>query len=485
MKLTRIEINNYRSIQSLEIEIKPINESFTYTLLGINESGKSSILKAISLFDDDKINYPLDFFDTKEKVSVVFSYILEDSDIVNMNEKLIKEFSFDKDLLKKIEITEIEIVIEFENNSEAKKTTYEDVIFKEEVFPSYTLKERKVSRKLKMANEENKDEALDLSAFFNEFLPTYFWSVGHFTTFWKSSSEYLISDEIDLIEFSNDPKKISVPLKNCFDLADIINIKEQIDLLKTSAVAIQNLEEILSDKTTKHIKRIWPEHPIKIKFKINNLKLSFLVEDEGVKFNNKLTSQRSDGFRQLISFLLTLSAEHKTDALSNSILILDEPETHLHPTAQINLRDELINISKNNNNNIVFFATHSNYMIDKENMDRCLIIKKRKDGKTTIENISIHKTSYAEVNYLVFNILSNDYHNELYGYAEDLILSKLNGLPKEKKWYNAKYDKEESVSLQTYIRHSIHHPENKRNTLPTEKELKKSIETLRKILERT
>ena len=452
MKLTKIEINNYRSIESLVIEVKPVDESYTYTLLGINESGKSSILKAISLFDDDKIDYPLDFFNTKEKVTIKFSYSPNDFDITVLCDKLIKEFNFDKELTKKIKIDKVVVKIEFENNLESLKTTYEDIEFKEQIITNYTCKDKKVTKKINRASEENQDESLDLLAFFIEFLPTYFWSTGHSTTFWKSSSEYLISDEIDLVEFAKDPKKISIPLKNCFDLAQITDVKSEIQLLQNSPVSIQNLEELLSSKTTKHIKKIWPEHPVKIKFKINNLKLSFLVEDEGVSFNNKLTSQRSDGFRQLISFLLTLSAEHRIDTLTRSILILDEPETHLHPTAQINLKNELINISKNDNNNIVFYATHSNYMIDKESMERCFIIKKVNNEKTNIENILLNKTSYAEVNYTVFNILTNDYHNELYGFAEELFTNKLNGLARDKKWFNTIFNRTEDVSLPKYIK---------------------------------
>ena len=52
MKLASIILKNYKSIEELEIEIKEIDGSFTYALLGINESGKSSILKAISYFED-------------------------------------------------------------------------------------------------------------------------------------------------------------------------------------------------------------------------------------------------------------------------------------------------------------------------------------------------------------------------------------------------------------------------------------------------
>lgn len=483
MKLQRIEISNYRSIEFLELNITPIDNSFTYTLLGINESGKSNILKAINLYDSNSVNFPLDYFNPKQPITISFSYLPEDSDIKDLNEKLMKEHDFEKDLLAQIEINQVTVKVEFANSVDNKQLTTEEINFKEHTFPSYTIKDGKVLKKIRTANEESQEESLNLVELFRDKLPTYFWSCSHITTFWKSSPEYLISDEIDLAEFAKEPSKVSIPLKNCFELAKLKDIKTEISQLG-NPVAIQNLEEILGDKITKHIKNIWPQHPIKIKFKINNNKLSFLVEDLGVKFKNKMTRQRSDGFRQLISFLLTLSAQNRSENLSNSILILDEPETHLHPTAQINLRNELIKLSKSESNNIVFYATHSNYMIDKDNMERSFIIRKKENEKTEIENVVLNKTSYSEVNYVVFDIPTNDYHNELYGSAEELQPTKLNNITKDRKWYNALKKVEEPVSLSTYIRHSIHHPENKSNAPFSEKELKKSIDTLRTILGR-
>ena len=79
----------------------------------------------------------------------------------------------------------------------------------------------------------------------------------------------------------------------------------------------------------------------------------------------------------------------------------------------------------------------------------------------------------------------NDYHNELYGYLESTPEGKqrLNGLPRTRKRYNAKFKKDEEVSLSTYIRHSIHHPENGKNPPYTEEQLRESIETMRRLVQ--
>ena len=121
-------------------------------------------------------------------------------------------------------------------------------------------------------------------------------------------------------------------------------------------------------------------------------------------------------------------------------------------------------------------------MIDKEHIERCFRVSKQSNRKTKLEKFQAGQKSYAEVNYDVFDIVSSDYHNELYGYLEDVDKTKLDGLDKTKKWKNKKNGGAETdVSLATYIRHSIHHPENTLNTKFTPEELQESIEKLREL----
>lgn len=477
MNLKEISIKNFRSICNLTFKIEPIANSYTYTLIGINESGKSSFLMAINLLNKESISFPSDYFNETENVSVVLKYELNVEEIKQLKDELFNKYKFEKSLIGRIEIEDITIAVEFEPIESGQRIITEVVNFMEADFPSYTLSDN-IPVKRDKTNELQVD--FNLNQFFEKYLPDYFWAISHYVTFWKSSPEYLIIDEIDLMSFSLDPKSVSIPLKNCFGLAGIEDIKKEIAKLN-SPVSIQNLEELLGDKVTTHINKIWLEHPVKIKFKINNNKLTFLVEDKGVKFRNKTTNQRSDGFRQLISFLLTLSAENASQEFSNTILLLDEPETHLHPTAQINLKNEIIKLSQNGNNNIIFFATHSNYMIDKENIERCYKVFKEKNSITKFNKIAVGNTSYSEVNYEVFSIPTNDYHNELFGSIEESNKNKIYALPKNKKWNNEKKGIIEDVSLTIYIRHSIHHPENTKNPKFTEKDLRESIEILKSL----
>lgn len=479
MKLKKISIENYRSINNLDFEIKEINNSYTYSLLGINESGKSSFLKALSLFDDDEVNYPEDYFSDSKPIKIIFHYSLEKNNLDKLKKHLTSNYKFDRELLNQIMIKSIEITSLYDASKNNSQEIMEKVSFEKDSFPNYTLKGTIPTKKGK---DELSLKDFNLTNFFEEELDDYFWEKSHQVVLWKSTSEYLMLDDIDLHSFAEKPKDISIPLLNCFRLAGIKEslIKHEVSKL-SSAVAINSLQTKLSELTTKHINNVWPEHPISITFQIDSDKISLLIEDNGVKFQPKTTGQRSDGFKQFISFLLTISVENYNGELDNTILLVDEPETHLHPPAQINLLKELIKISSNEKNNILFFATHSNYLIDKENLDRNYKVFKQKNHTTFIQKIEKKTSSYSEVNFEVFGIETTDYHNELYGYIEAENKTLITSLPKKKIWKNTKINKEYDVSLSEYIRHSIHHPENQTNLKYTDKELSDSIKVLKKL----
>mgnify|MGYP001613685531 CR=1 FL=1 len=480
MKLLSLTIKNFRSIEEETFNIAEVDGTHTFTLIGINESGKSSFLKATSLVDndDEKVIFPKDYFEEGEPIIITLNYQLEAQEEKELKNAL-AEKGFEKDILSKVKIDKLSVCATFDPAANAPKKVFDQIVLQKKVFDDYTLQGDKPVKK----DPQQTQEDFDLEKYFETHMPKYFWKIAHRIVFWKSDSKHLINEQINLDAFATDPENISIPLMNCFRLAGVSqdDIPVQIAKLKTDSAEINNLQEKLGDKVTAHIKKVWPQHPVKIKFQIDNSLLSFLVEDEKVKYKSKTTEQRSDGFRQFISFLLTISAESATNQLSNSLLLLDEPETHLHPQAQEYLKDELIKITRNDENNIVFFATHSNYMIDKDHIERCFRVSKQSNRKTKLEKIELGKTSYSEVNYEVFGIPSSDYHNELYGYLEEIEKAKLDALPKTKKWKNKKSGTTEDVSLAMYIRHSIHHPENTTNAKFTPEELQESIDTLRKV----
>lgn len=473
MKLKSIQIKNYRSIDDAVITITQCPDgSLTFGLIGINEAGKSSLLKAISLKDGLHPVALKDFRDKKNRVEVRFDYEFEEGD-------------FDGDvqgLMSELILNDSEVAPEDVGVESATLITYFDssspTIKKNEVIVHTSVNDVTVSSGI------NFDLVLNAS---------------HKVIFWTAESRYLLSEPITLTTFANNPDAISIPLKNCFALAGITGteIPARISQLPSESTEREELEKNLGESVTAHIKNVWPNHPIEITFNYDSGVINFHIKDVGVKGKAKTADQRSDGFKQFISFLLTISAQSKYGQLSNSILLLDEPETHLHPQAQQFLLEELIKISNNNKtNNLVFFATHSNYMIDKKDLSRNFKVTKADNDKTTIERFDNKISSYSSVNYEVFEIPTSDYHNELYSKLHekhqnvDLVdesrngiknfdlgfFQKEKGLKADRPWKK----KANQITLSTYIRNCINHSDN--GDTYTEKELQTSIELMRSLL---
>lgn len=439
MILDRIEIKNFRSIESLKIDPKELKDgSKTFALIGVNEAGKSSILRAISLKDSQFQVTSKDYKNPDEEITICFDY---------------KITADDQNWLS---------TITFESTESDQNKSWTDL--------SYTLIYKPNDQKqylnitLRQAGtlaEETIKEA-DLAG-----------SDFHDTVYWTSDDKYLISKPIQLSQFAID-NNLSIPLKNCFSLAGYDDIASTIKKGLSELPEKSLLQDNLSEATTNHIKQVWPDHPIDIRFEIDNGIIHFLIRDNGVK-KPKTTDQRSDGFRQFISFLLTISAEDKGGSLSNKILLLDEPETHLHPQAQINLLDELKKITSNDRNNFVLFATHSGFMIDTDHLERNYRVSKTQDT-SKIDQFKQDQSTYAKIMYEVFEIPSKDYHSELFTELHFKFLDEEaeSGKPYntglkhfDQQFFNGKhklkkdhpYDgNEKSSTLPTYIRNCINHP---------------------------
>ncbi len=388
MKLKSVRIKNYRSIEDLPFEIEPLDDgSFAYGLIGINEAGKSSFLKALALLDDHTNIKPElgDFHNKSNPITVVFIYEQSDKEISDSKRLILEKFPELK--IANEELKSVTLYVNFE-------------------YPSL---EKKMSLVCAHIKSEQKDDIENL-------LKDHIYTQSHYTIFWKSEDRYLINKEISLNAFSADPDNVSIPLKNCFSLLGLDTkekIQSKVQEISSDSTERQVLRTDLGNKVTKLIKQVWPNHPITITFDISGDIINFHVNDPNGR--PRTTNQRSDGFKQFVSFLLNVSSQRETRELSDSLILLDEPETHLHPQAQEYFLSELIKISQGENN-ICFFATHSNYMIDKNDLSRNYkVVKSGQTNKTSIEKFDKSISTYASVNYDVFGLPSSDYFNQLYG----------------------------------------------------------------------
>lgn len=471
MKLQSITIKNYRSIENVKFDINQVSDgTFTYGLIGVNEAGKSSILQSFALLDEHVIPTASDFQDKDLPIEVEYEYVQEKDDVVVCKELIVKKYPDIK--IKDNDIKNVTLKVNYS-------------------LPNLQLVKTISFNDLTDENIKTQIEPLLLDQIF---------SSTHYTIYWKYAEKYLITNQILLSQFASNPDNISIPLKRCFELCGYDTkqkIQSIIQTITTDSTEREDLRDKLGQQVTSLIRKVWPNHLITITFDISGDGINFHVKDSNKKA--KTTSQRSDGFKQFISFLLNISAQKEVNSLSNSLILLDEPETHLHPQAQEYFLSELIKLTSSDNN-ICFFATHSNYMIDKKCLSRNFkVVKHDKDEKTEVIPFDEKNSTYASVNFEVFGILDDSYHNELYDFLRQRLLDEINETLEEdkkketigisafdeqffvqklklKKTHPEK-GKQNQVTLPTFVRNCIHYPANKNKNFLSQ--LKESIALMR------
>jgi AAA15 family ATPase/GTPase len=209
--------------------------------------------------------------------------------------------------------------------------------------------------------------------------------------------------------------------------------------------------------------------------------------------NNKIQvniSSLGSGYEMF--FCLVYSCFLAKQSGKDLIILIDEPELHMHPKLQKSLVDFLLEESKNFQ---IILSTQSplfvkNVMVNK--IVKVLILKREGLSAPRINAIEEKVLPYLsadEVNYIAFGLPTVEYHNELYGHLhftygfqkgiKDFDNDFFIGQHGESKSYPWKGIQNE-VSLHTFIRNQIHHPED--NQSVDSNNLKQSIDGMRKIL---
>ena len=175
-------------------------------------------------------------------------------------------------------------------------------------------------------------------------------------------NEYGRDKTIPSIEFSEDEFDKAETVDNLFYLAELdVNELEE---AKNSPSQLIKLLNTCSKRLTEKLNPAWKGDPIHVELRLNpNNIMSVVISDvhkDGTVTNTGLLNRRAEGFKWTFSFIVNFAAETQRAELKEAILLLDEPARNLHPTQQRGISDLLKNLAGLNQ---VLYATHSPYMI--------------------------------------------------------------------------------------------------------------------------
>lgn len=230
----------------------------------------------------------------------------------------------------------------------------------------------------------------------------------------------------------------------------------------------------------------------------NNVKKAIFKKDDVEIDIDALSS----GEKQIVfrgAFLL-----RNQQSIRGNVVLIDEPEISLHPKWQEKIFEYYRKLFVDENGkqtSQMFIATHSQYVLDvalSENNASIFLMKKIGNNNIEMKKITnsllvLPSVTVAELNYVAFDVLSNDYHIELYGYLQQKIASsqgieecsivRCDEYIRQQPEYDSTLHRKESsykrtqyFTLPTYIRNAIDHPSPEK--VVTKDELRCSIELL-------
>jgi len=204
------------------------------------------------------------------------------------------------------------------------------------------------------------------------------------------------------------------------------------------------------------------------------------------KNNNQQISLNNLGSGYEMIFALLYSFYLAQQSGKQLIVLIDEPELHLHPRLQGKFVEFLLEFSKKAQ---IILASHSPLLVKQLSFNEKVKISVVENNGQRVSEIDKRVLSYIsanETNFLAFNLATEEYHNELYEelksmhgedkkykpFDNDFFVTE-KGEPKNSPWMG----NQNEVSDHTFIRNQIHHQ--KENGKTEYSVLKASIEKMR------
>jgi predicted ATP-dependent endonuclease of OLD family len=404
MRYKSFRIQNYKGVRDTTIQI-PAGSSNAVTLIGLNESGKTTLLEAIYSFSPDAESEPL-FVDTAllpdESARIPRDKLFSFSDTISVT-AVVEFLPGEKDrLVKRINSAiggqidptsiadsfEIEDWQKFVNSTQLEKNVTWDQT-------NYRIKTGRQQKWRPQSNEEWGSiwrifkSALPAIAYFPTFLsqiPNRIYLRGHeddkTNTFYRTifqdilyqiGPDYTIKSQIlDRLDQKETGGLLSQAIAAFWGSPRRGMVQQLID--KAGAV----LSTVITDRWNDIFKSRPAGREIVINFGLEENSeddavdpyIEFAIRDGTNRFN---IADRSLGFRWFFCFLLFTQFRAKRHGGSGTLFLFDEPASNLHAKAQEKLLESFRDISQAPNR--LIYSTHSPYMIEPIWLDDAYVVE--------------------------------------------------------------------------------------------------------------
>lgn len=420
MKYKSFRIKNYKAIKDLTIEV---DKPKLTPIIGLNETGKSSILQAMFSFDytNDKqyngefvnISYIKNKFNNKSFPEI-------EAEIENIDTNTIIENALDYFMEEKKE--EFFIMSRYSRENNFRKEEYlkpiEELIFTKlkNLFSNShnTIKIKRTFNTensyytLENINFETINEEIITNGYYEEKIRIHI-GLSEFGQIIIRSIVFYLPNIIYIDDFKDIVPEEIKKSSQWYPYIEEIFEKNNENIDKFSKYDLSNRQTVLADikaDLNESLSQLWDKmhisQTIRDEFKTLDIDLrfennifQFLVVDLREKRENGKSREvvfpinmRSKGFQWFFNFFIKMKYnwKHTDDEDYGSIILLDEPGVYLHTTFQSELVKVLRDLSKNN---IIFYTTHLENMVNPKVVKIAEInVAKRNNEVVTIERIT-------------------------------------------------------------------------------------------------
>lgn len=339
MKITNLVIKNFLSIEYMEIE----DIDNTLILVGKNNVGKTSIMNGIKLLCNQYTITSISYHTNNEPIEIQVT----------------------------LELFERDLHYLYENRRVSLHHRYDKWL--NEFYTRIPVSENKVTAILKVyPNGERRfaDQVQKQNNYIEEIMP------GLHIVTENRDLDFLDNQLVDIHGFSEMDEVIkntcifdgTRPCNDCFDCIGYINKKTPMDLTMQETFKLVNYKmystnlKKYADSINKFFKQNYGSHyeiSYKFDFDIETLlKIHTIVENQNLNFERNIKDVNLS--MKSLYILSLFQAYIEVEGVMNNIILIEQPELHLHPELQKIASEIIYRLSKKNQ---VIFTTHSPHLL--------------------------------------------------------------------------------------------------------------------------
>ena len=375
MKYLRFILKDYKAISGeLDIDIKkPL-----LPVIGINESGKTSILWGVFAFDraNDNLN------DGRHLKNVGNLYKTSDRG----EPSIISDIEITKDEL-------IEILNDIDGSAETTAEVKAEIKKFKRAISSWASALR-IKRVLTTKAYSIENSELKAFSHLNPLVIEECLSSTPYILYFDDFRD-TIHEEIEITGEADSPKGWLAIIEQLFKKTNqdysVFKLQSMEELQRKSIMAdvCKTLNNTLAKEWEKFTLEEGSRLDVDIQYVAPENKLNLFIK-ENIEGNDRYfgIQDRSKGFYWFFNFVMKLEFNPKIRSMDDkdTIYLLDEPGSYLHSSAQAKLCEKLAALSKNN---VVIYCTHSHYLLDPDRIPLSYIKIAQKSGDGSVKLVSL------------------------------------------------------------------------------------------------